>query len=117
VPDDLITVSEALAIIRRRGVSEHEWSQAVADGAVPSWAGGDGRLQVRRNDAERWSPTANDPSILDHLDDLVARHRELEHLINDEVRLLRDAGVSWFDIADALGVSERDAQVAHDLDL
>jgi hypothetical protein len=42
VPNDLISVYDALAIIRQRGVNVEEWSQAIDDGAVPSWPSADG---------------------------------------------------------------------------
>jgi hypothetical protein len=111
VPNDLISVYDALAIIRQRGVNVEEWSQAIADGAVPSWPSAEGQLRVRRTDAEGWRPTTVDRS---KLDELAAERNELDQRIYDEVLRLPADRASWFDIAEILGVTEREAQVAYE---
>lgn len=108
---DLVTVGDALAIVRERGIAIEEWSQAVADGTVQSWPSADGRLRVRRSDAECWRPRV---VSLVKLDDLVGERSDLEQLIYDEVLRLRHDGVSCADIAEVLHVSERDAQLIYE---
>jgi hypothetical protein len=65
--DDLVSVEDALRVVRRRGISVEEWSQAIADGAVPSWPHPDDSLRVRLSDARSWLPTSVDPTRLEDL--------------------------------------------------
>lgn len=109
--DDLVSIEDALRVIRRRGISVEEWSQAIADGAVPSWPHRDGRLRVRLFDARTWLPTTVDPG---KLDELVRQRRRLDALIDLEVQRLRRDGHSWTDIAEILGVTERQATRSYD---
>jgi hypothetical protein len=109
--DDLVSVGDALRIIRRRGISVEEWSQAIADGAVLSWLHRDGVLRVRLMDARTWLPTTVDPM---KLYDLVRERRDLDQRIDREVQRLHGDGNSWSDIAEILGVTERQARRAHE---
>lgn len=112
MPDDgLVSVEDAFRVVRRRGVSVEEWSQAIADGAVPSWPDRDGRLRVRLSDARTWLPTTVDPG---KLDELVRERRRLDGLIRLEVQRLSSSGHSWADIAEILGVTERQARRSHE---
>jgi hypothetical protein len=109
--DDLVSAGDALRIIRRRGISVEEWSQAIADGAVVSWPHRDGVLRVRLMDARTWLPTTVDPM---KLYDLVRERRDLDQRIDREVQRLHGDGNSWSDIAEILGVTERQARRAHE---
>lgn len=109
--DDLVSVDDALRVVRRRGVSVEEWSQAIADGAVPSWPDRNGGLRVRLSDARAWLPTTVNP---EKLHDLVRERRRIDGQIDHEVqRLVRD-GRSWTEIAETLGVTERQARRSHE---
>lgn len=68
-------------------------------------------MRVRRTDTEGWRPTTVDRS---KLDELAAERNELDQRIYDEVLRLRADLASWFDIAETLGVTEREAQVAYE---
>ena len=109
--DDLVTVEVALVAIQRRGVSVEEWSQAIADGLVASWPHPDGRLRVRLSDAKTWRPKTVSPAALE---DLVRQRRDLDAHIDYEVQRLHDDGTSWFDIAEILGTTERQARRSHE---
>jgi hypothetical protein len=112
VPDDeLVSVEVALVVIQRRGVSVEEWSQAIADGLVPSWPHRDGRLRVRLSDATTWRPKTVSPAVLE---DLVRRRRSLDAHIDHEVQRLHDDGTGWIEIAEILGVTERQARRSHE---
>ena len=105
--DDLVSVEDALRVVRRRGVSVEEWSQAIADGAVRSWLDGDGELRVRLSDARAWLPTTVNP---ERLHDLVRERWRLDGQIDHEVqRLIRD-GRSWTEVAELLGTTEHRAR-------
>lgn len=68
-------------------------------------------LRERLEDAETWRPTT---ANLSTLWDLVAERRHLNKRIHDEVNVIRDAGVSWSDIAEVLGVKEDAARRVHE---
>ena len=97
-------------VIQRRGISVEEWSQAIADGLVPSWPHRDGRLRVRLSDATTWRPKTVSPAVLE---DLVRQRRNLDAHIDHEVQRLHDDGTSWIEIAEILGVTERQARRSH----
>lgn len=109
--DDLVSVEDAFRVVRRRGISVEEWSQAIADGAVPSWPQHDGRFRVRLSDARTWLPTTVGSW---KLGELVRERRLLDALIDQEVQRLSRAGHSWADIAEILGVTERQARRSHE---
>jgi hypothetical protein len=109
--DDLVSVEDALRVVRRRGISVEEWSQAIADGAVPSWSHRDDGLRVRLSDARTWLPTTVDPT---RLLDLVRERRRLDGQIDMEVQRLSRDGHSWAEIAELLGVTERKARRLYD---
>lgn len=109
--DDLVSVEDALRVVRRRGISVEEWSQAIADGAVWSWPQRDGRLRVRLFDARTWLPTTVGSW---KLDELVRERRQLDALIDQQVQRLSRAGYSWADIAEILRVTERQARRSYE---
>jgi hypothetical protein len=58
VPDDLISLREALHIVTRvRGLDHDLWIDALVAGDVRTWRVGAG-TRVRRADAESWHPGA-----------------------------------------------------------
>ena len=109
--DDLVSVEDALRVVARRGISVEEWSQAIADGAVPSWPHREGGFRVRLSDARTWLPTTVDPG---KLDELVRERRRLEGQIDHEVHRLSRQGHSWSDIAEILGMTERQARRSYE---
>lgn len=109
--EDLVSVEDAFRVVKRRGVSVEEWSQAIADGAVPSWPNRHGQLRVRLSDARTWLPTTVNP---EKLHDLVRQRRRLDRMIDHEVQRLSRDGPSWTDIAEILGVTERQARRHHE---
>jgi hypothetical protein len=58
LPDDLISLREALHIVTRvRGLDHDLWIDALVAGDVRTWKEGE-RTKVRRSDAESWHPVA-----------------------------------------------------------
>ena len=56
VPDDLISFGDALRIVTNdRGINHDQWIDALSVGDIPTWKV-DGRIKVRRSDAETWFP-------------------------------------------------------------
>ena len=107
VEDQLISVGDALRVVRRRGISIEEWSQAIADGLVPSWPHSDGQLRVRLVDARTWLPRTVDP---ERLYQLVRERHQIDGMIDREVQRLLGDGYSWNEIAEVLGVTEQHAR-------
>src|SRR5215469_11202831 len=95
--DDLVSIEDALRVVRRRGIWVEEWSQAIADGRVPSWPHREDGLRVRLDDARTWLPTTVDPI---RLFDLVRERHRLDGQIDVEVQRLRRDGRSWAEIAE-----------------